>query len=771
MKMKTYIAPFMALMMIGLLVITGCQGFFEPPVSVADGKGILQVSINSADGRTILPAARLDKYVLTIDSGEPIELQGSKSFELAAGTYSLNVKGYIGETLVAEATQSATVIAGKAESVTITLNPSDTTGTGTFTWDFSILAEDEDGEPIGGTVAIEIYDIEDTGATPTDLYDDDADYTGSVTLPVGVYNVKFTVSDEDDVVLATWWEILYIYAGLTSAYDHTYLGIQEIVPTIPYVLPVPADGTGFFYLDLNNWKTQSPDALGEGMDIVPYAVTSTTDLTVNFKPIAGNQRINIGLTAAQTALLNASAGPFTVIIEGSVTGGTDGAEGFRYFLGDAEKGGQWNATSGSGNATFAGLLGDANKKSLAWDGNHGAPNNTDPKHLILHRRIAGDVDIKITSIKIEYPIYTVPAYTPTDPETEGGFYLNLNNWDHVATAVNTTPVDFVDITANALTVGFTVYEQRLNIALSAAQIAALNGADASIKITIWGEADAATAQFRYHLGDPDAGSAWGATDAVGPNAFEDLADPDDGVEKTATMGDRGNLKYFILQYRDNPGVATEVTISKILVEYTITPPAVCECTDCAMEGKTIAEAKTAWLFCTCEDHPAAPCDDCEVCTAVGPIPFDMSTVQGIKLSVGGSGAVLSAIDTDDDGEADDWMVTVTGGGSTIFFVSYADAGYTYDAADDITITYAAIVWPGELAPVIVKKDSSWNNIATAMYPRLVTSVDNDGDYEAKTLVIPAGHGADTLLGFQHNNGDGPGHKYQIKIISVTGAHE
>jgi len=168
----------------------------------------------------------------------------------------------------------------------------------------------------------------------------------------------------------------------------------EVSSLIPYV--VPAGGAGYFYVDLNDWETTSPAGVHANATVKTESTTATDKITVNFT--LEQQRVNFGFTAAQKAILDtyatSTSNSVTIEIVGSVTGGT--ADSFRYHLGDATSGGNWNATSGSGDGTLATRL----TSTQTFSGN--ATSTGKPTHFILQHRADGAVTVEITSIKITY---------------------------------------------------------------------------------------------------------------------------------------------------------------------------------------------------------------------------------------------------------------------------------------------------------------------------------------------------------------------------------
>ena len=530
MKMKNKIASFAALMIIGLLVITGCQGLFEPPVKPG-ANGTLLVSIND-DGRTILPAAKLDSYKLELYTGAgatttaytgdyPTELFAGTGIALPGGTYKIVIKGIVGGEVVAQGTKEDVVVpAAGTVRETINLTP-EATGNGTFTWDFS-----EVPELTAGT--LEIYSV-DGADTTTDLFNGTPEATGSKVLPAGVYNVSFSITAGGETV--SWWEILYIYPGLVSSYNETALGMKEVEPP---VYDTPAAGNGYFYLNLNNWQTVASGGLE------PAPVTGTlaadslaADFTVN------NQFLNIKFSAAQTAILQ-GANYITITINGSVTADNT----FRFFIGTPTTSGNWNATNSGHEGVFSTIAGqpkgtnfDAGKKAMEGR----------LDYFMLQNRTAADTTLTIKSIRIDYTA------------GDGIFFLNLSKLDTDGETLipNTYAVsrdggapDSVDFADGVLTATFSKYRQWFNIPLTTgtgSQLASLANA-ASVDITLFGTGTPSGDQVRVYLGDPDDTGTWNTTSGSGNVGIETLV-ATDGILKTQTVtgGREADCKYFILQ--------------------------------------------------------------------------------------------------------------------------------------------------------------------------------------------------------------------------------
>ena len=787
MKMKNIVALF-ATLMIGLLVMAGCEGLFEPPAGLSDGKGTLYVSINDANGRTILPSGRLDNYKITITGAgapaDPILATGSTAIPLAAGTYTVDVEGLAGVdedgdpiVVASKMGESVTIGANQIATLTVDLEP-EATGDGTFSFDFDVnLVE---------TVSVTVYEEDGTTAVTGKTSALKAD---EIELPAGVYDVAFEVTTGTGPTAKTykWREILYIYADMTSKYGNDDLVSIGVLPTIPYV--VPAAGPGFFYVDLNQWKTSSPGAggLGEGFEVVPKATTSAGSIAVSFAPARsdGGQRINFNLTALQTEILNTSKGPFKVTIAGS--GGDD--NNFRYFLGDATMGGSWDAAGVGGPAKFSDLTKEI---EIDWRANHAS---ADPKHFILQRMNVATTTITINSIKIEYPI-------------DGSFDLDVALANKTADGTAVVDNNGLAPVSDGVAAFPATSGTRLAFPLTADQVKLLQGVTAdptatppvegvpaaeTVYITVKGTTTATTdINFRYHLGFLNHNSGWNATQGTAHNdtPFSGLVSANGttiGLALTpGRLTDPGNTNsgtpddpsddlaavqgaFFILQLR--AATATNVTITGINIGYVLeevaVPDPVCGCATCALKDKTALEAKQQWIFCDCATCTDPVCKDLK-----DPGMTAFNAIVGLPWG-GVAGSSSPVIDSTNN------IVTVTASGSSAFWLNlpaFVDGDgdpVTFDPANDaLVITYAAVVWPGtgagHDAKVTLKKGGTGGEFAditagnNEKYPTLTTT--NAGTLNLSKGALEAGA---TTIGFQHND-DAASNlaKYKVKIISI-----
>jgi len=213
MKRKTNRFLIIAALMTVLLSVTACQDSLDQR-DVGTGK--LALSINGEGGRTILPsAATFTKYELKFYKGQTLSktvewTSGSGTITLDAGTYRLEVTGFISSAATASGTiNSIVVTAGSTVSKKVILDPyTEGTVKGTFGWNLSAFTDKT-------KIEIVIYkygNINDAGKVTLS----NADAAGTQQLDAGVYSVEFKVTNTDSSVIQ-WRNTLYVYPGLTSS--------------------------------------------------------------------------------------------------------------------------------------------------------------------------------------------------------------------------------------------------------------------------------------------------------------------------------------------------------------------------------------------------------------------------------------------------------------------------------------------------------------------------------------------------------------------------
>jgi hypothetical protein len=218
----------------------GCvQPVLEEPA--APGAGILRVNLDGGAQRTLMPSlynvnSLYYTLAFTFSAGgrEPVTErisigESSGAFTLAAGAWSLDVKGFASEEAAAEPTNA--LVSGTANvtvspdggTVNVTLVPASAptqSATGTLSYDISFPAEVT-------SASLAVYG--EDGVTLADLKDSDADTpvdnpislslteanTGSITLDSGVYNLGITLYMDGKAAAAG--TTAHIYGGLTTA--------------------------------------------------------------------------------------------------------------------------------------------------------------------------------------------------------------------------------------------------------------------------------------------------------------------------------------------------------------------------------------------------------------------------------------------------------------------------------------------------------------------------------------------------------------------------
>jgi len=190
-----------------------------------------------------------------------------------------------------------------------------------------------------------------------------------------------------------------VYNETTEKYeDLTKRFTVSIIAPVPYI--VPAAGTGYFYVDLNDWETQTPESANINAN-VPFVETAAGNITV---PFTGgyNQRVNFKLTTAQRDLLMGIAAvdgktTVTVNINATVSGTAGGTnDKFRYHIGDATVGVNWNATGSPAEGALSTITGAQVLEFGTYK------SNATCSYLILQHRDAADITIVINSIRITY---------------------------------------------------------------------------------------------------------------------------------------------------------------------------------------------------------------------------------------------------------------------------------------------------------------------------------------------------------------------------------
>ena len=224
-----------------LLSVINCTSPLAPPgeekMQARPGMGILSLHIaNNNNARTILPDTTraentIKAYKLEFTNSStsvksannvlPADL--SRAIYLDAGTYTLGVTGYSDTEWtypVAYGSVSSIVIAdGGVTSCSVTLEANGVVpgADGSFGWDITLPAAYD-------TASMNIKSLSDGIAynNTVDLASDN-NYTGSLTLDSGYYQVTITLTKANcnDIV---WYEVLHVYQNMTSNFTQGFTG-------------------------------------------------------------------------------------------------------------------------------------------------------------------------------------------------------------------------------------------------------------------------------------------------------------------------------------------------------------------------------------------------------------------------------------------------------------------------------------------------------------------------------------------------------------------
>ena len=250
-KFNKYAALICALCTV-MLVFSGCSELFDPlPQTAAkEGVGLVRLSINSSNGRTIMPQdVTFFRYIARVyeaDLDDPdqripiilsnnldsMEVTVNDHLELPYGQYDIEILAYVDEFddhPAATGTAFDVVVVRDPSEATqtaiIDLVPSQTDGVhGIFVWDLTFDASitqatmhlirlTEDGEDPRAPIALHPF----TGNKATGSRDD---------LDAGVYRVVFTLGDGTNTV--EWTEALHIYDYMYSRFVYTFENLFTI---------------------------------------------------------------------------------------------------------------------------------------------------------------------------------------------------------------------------------------------------------------------------------------------------------------------------------------------------------------------------------------------------------------------------------------------------------------------------------------------------------------------------------------------------------------
>jgi hypothetical protein len=190
------------------------------------------------------------------------------------------------------------------------------------------------------------------------------------------------------------------------------------------IYQVPAGGEDFFYVNLNDYQTQTPESANIN-STVPAGVLAANKLTLSFTE--NNQRANFKLSERQAEILS-TADSITVTIVGTTTPATS----FRYHIGNALTGSNWNATNGSGDGTLSSIL----TSNQTFTGNRDPEDLATVGYFILQQRAAAETTVEITSIKIEFVgvvppmVYELGEFTVSNNTNQSGWGFAGLDGDH-----------------------------------------------------------------------------------------------------------------------------------------------------------------------------------------------------------------------------------------------------------------------------------------------------------------------------------------------------
>ena len=202
---------------------------------------------------------------------------------------------------------------------------------------------------------------------------------------------------------------------------------------VPSIYQVPSPGPGFFYVNLNDYQTQTPTEASIN-STVPAGTLAADKLTLTFTE--NNQRANFKLTPAQVNSVN-SGDSLKITVTATATPDTE----FRYHIGNALSGASWNATDPAISGAFTTIVGE---KDVSFGTNKSDETTT---YFILQQRAAAETVVEITSIKIQViggsgPAITIDSDASFDyvsgdgPSNPDGVSLKGNIKPDISAAIN-----------------------------------------------------------------------------------------------------------------------------------------------------------------------------------------------------------------------------------------------------------------------------------------------------------------------------------------------
>jgi len=259
-----------------------------------------------------------------------------------------------------------------------------------------------------------------------------ADGTTSVTTIAAIAEPTVALNSQAKLAIGVEYSITVKALGTTGSTTTSEASnaVTYTRPGVPSIYQVPTAGEDYFYVNLNDFATVSPE--GTNIDVTPITGTLAADkITLNYT--VKNQRANFKLTDAQAQTL-ASADTITATIVGTATPDQD----FRYHLGDATLNANWNGTNAGGPGKFSEILTkDFTIESRATDSKY-------LSYFILQNQAEAAATVEITSIKISFTGATVvvdPLLLTLDDFTSDGKVWGFNmgsegelDWDILVAA-------------------------------------------------------------------------------------------------------------------------------------------------------------------------------------------------------------------------------------------------------------------------------------------------------------------------------------------------
>jgi len=229
---------FLTACVVMMLVLSGCSNgiddTFEQDLFIQDGFGAVRVSFSQGAARTALPEVMLESFYrieyLFVRGGVPTAIvpQGN-IFQLEPGSYQLTVRAFMGSnenTLAAQGSSNTfTVTAGQSTSVTVTLQPIVSEGTGTFEFSMSY--------PAGVSVETYTLSLIVGGVTNNLMSNSTTSGSGPVTrsgkldnVAAGYYLLQMRLKNAEGAS-AGKVEVVHIYQNMvTEAKGYTFAAVD-----------------------------------------------------------------------------------------------------------------------------------------------------------------------------------------------------------------------------------------------------------------------------------------------------------------------------------------------------------------------------------------------------------------------------------------------------------------------------------------------------------------------------------------------------------------